>query len=98
MYHFPIFVSILINQVPRHSRASPVVSWHSVVTRIMVSIHLASSKVLFVFLESLEVCIDCAPRTTKDLKATMLDRIDKRKEKNEQEAIISRTLQELSFT
>jgi hypothetical protein len=55
----------------------------------MVKIHPASSKVLLVFPKSLQVHNDYMPRTTKVLKATMLGRTDKRKEKSEKETIMS---------
>jgi hypothetical protein len=57
---------------------------------IMVKIHHASSKVSVVFSKSLEFCNDYIPRTTKVLKAAMLSRTNKHKEKNEQETIMSR--------
>jgi hypothetical protein len=54
----------------------------------MVKIHLASTKLSFVFFQRLEVHSECTPRTTKVLEATMLDMAGKHKEKCKQETII----------
>jgi hypothetical protein len=81
-----VFVCILINQVPQHDRASSAVSQYSRATRIiMIKIHLVSTKALLAFPKSLKVHSDYMPRTTKILKAAMLDRTDKHKDKSEQE-------------
>jgi hypothetical protein len=75
--------------VPRPNRASLVVSRHLGATHIiMIKIHLISPKVSLAFPKSLEVCSDCTLRTTKVLKAATFDRIDKHKEKSEQDMII----------
>jgi hypothetical protein len=91
LYPSLVFVSILINLVPRRSQASLAISRHSGATRIMAKIHLASSKVPFVFFsKNLEVRGDCTSRSTKVLKAATFGRTDKHKEKSKQETTISR--------
>jgi hypothetical protein len=50
MYHFVLFVSIIIDQVTQHRWASLAVSQHLRATQALISTQLASSKVLFVLL------------------------------------------------
>jgi hypothetical protein len=78
-------------KVSQHRWAGSAVSQHSRASRVLISIHFSSSKVLsiFFFQKTLEACINYTPRTTKVLMVAALGRTDKHKEKSQQAANVS---------